>query len=292
MALPCSRRKISRSASQWPKVWRSVGLRRPLGDGAGSRDEGCARLAAVTWSPLPAGFGQVTVKTGSSTFRPVDVPIDRLVTDGSAALAVQLQPPGDLLWRPAALELVDDVVPQDFVPAQLAQPLAALPGAILRGEREVSGIFPLLAEVVAADFAMDGGAVPAELLGDGGDRHLGVQQAEDRAALVEIELPIGSGHEGTPSCKLLQNLQSRTSRWKPPRLQTLVATKLKCPRLRKVELSPEAILLPRQPPPLVAARTSCRRSSSCPVACARSSGRRSARCWSSAGVESAGPAGS
>ena len=69
-------------------------------------------------------------------------------------------------------------MPQSFVSAQLALPLAALPGAILRGEREVPGILPLLVEVVAADFAMDGGAVPAELLGDGGDRHLGVHQAE------------------------------------------------------------------------------------------------------------------
>jgi len=77
------------------------------------------------------------------------------------------------------------------VPAQLAPPLAALPSAILRGEREVPGISPLLAEVVAADFAMDGGAVPAELSGDGSDRHLGVQQAENRAPLVEIELVVG-----------------------------------------------------------------------------------------------------
>ena len=82
------------------------------------------------------------------------------------------------------------------MPAQLAPPLAALPGAILRGEREVPGIFPLLVEVVAADFAMDGGAVPAELAGDGSDRHLGVQQAEDRAPLVEIELVVGQGHSG------------------------------------------------------------------------------------------------
>ena len=114
------------------------------------------------------------------------------------------------------LELVDDVVPQDFVLAQLAQPLAALLGVVLRREWVVSGIFSLFAEVVAADFAMDGGAVPAELLGDGGDRYFDVQQAKDRSPLVEIELPIGSWHEGPPSCKLLQNLQSRTSRWKPP----------------------------------------------------------------------------
>ena len=37
---------------------------------------------------------------------------------------------------------------------------------------------------------MDGGAVPTEPLGDGGDRQLGVHQVEDLAALVEIELPV------------------------------------------------------------------------------------------------------
>ena len=84
--------------------------------------------------------------------------------------------------------------------AQLAPPLAALPGAILGGEREVPGILPLLREVVAADFAMDGGAVSAEMSGDGGDRHLGVQQAEDRAAFVEIELLIDLRHKGAPVC--------------------------------------------------------------------------------------------
>jgi hypothetical protein len=82
------------------------------------------------------------------------------MTDAVAVRAVQPQPLGDLLRRPAALELVDDVVPQDFLPAQLAQPLTTLPGAILRGEREVPGILSRLAKVVAPDLAMDGGAVP------------------------------------------------------------------------------------------------------------------------------------
>ena len=75
------------------------------------------------------------------------------------------------------------------------QPLAALLGVVLCREWVVSGIFPLLAEVVAADFAMDGGAVAAQLLGNLRHRYLGVQQAKDRAALVESELPVGSRHE-------------------------------------------------------------------------------------------------
>ena len=153
----------------------------------------------------------MTIKASSTTLRAIDEAIDCLVTDGRAALSVQSQPTSDLLWRPAVLELVDDVPPQDFVPVQLAQPLPPLPGTFLCGERKVAGILPLLTEVVAADFAMDGGAVAAQLLGDDGDRYLGVQQAKDRSALVESELPIGSWHEGPPSCKLLKNLQSRTS---------------------------------------------------------------------------------
>ena len=49
---------------------------------------------------------------------------------------------------------------------QLAQPLPPLPGTFLCGERKVAGIFPLLAKVVAADFAVNGEAVAAELLGN------------------------------------------------------------------------------------------------------------------------------
>ena len=87
--------------------------------------------------------GQVAVKTGGPTFRPVDVADSSLVTDAVPTGAAQLQSPGDLLQYPtAAFELVDDVAPQGFVPAQLAPPLAALPGAILRSEWEVPGILP------------------------------------------------------------------------------------------------------------------------------------------------------
>ena len=41
-----------------------------------------------------------------------------------------------------------------------------------------------------AIYATNGRAVATELVGDGGDRQRGVQQAENRAALVEIELLI------------------------------------------------------------------------------------------------------
>src|SRR6476646_897266 len=137
----------------------------------------------------------MTIKASSTTLQAIDEAIDCLVTDGRAALSVQSQPTSDLLWRPAVLELVDDVPPQDFVPVQLAQPLPPLPGTFRCGERKVAGILPLLTEVVAADFAVNGGAVAAELLGNLRHRYLGVQQAEDRAALVESELPVGSRHE-------------------------------------------------------------------------------------------------
>ena len=67
-------------------------------------------------------------------------------------------------------------------------------------------------EVVAADLAPDGRAVSAELMGDDGDRRLRAEQAEDRAALGEVELAVGAEHGATPSGKCLKTLQSRTSR--------------------------------------------------------------------------------
>jgi hypothetical protein len=74
----------------------------------------------------------------------------------------------------------------------------------------------LVVKVVAPDLTMDRRAVATEPAGNRRDRQLGVEQAEDGAALVGIELPAGPRHAGAPSCKPLKNLQSRTSEWNPP----------------------------------------------------------------------------
>ena len=117
--------------------------------------EGSARLAAVTWSPLPAGFRQVTVKAGITAFGTIDVLVDGLVTDGASVLLVQPEPTGDLLRRPAALKPADDVAPQAFIAAEFLQALAPPPSEVVRGHREVAGVLPLLVEAIAVDLAME-----------------------------------------------------------------------------------------------------------------------------------------
>ena len=155
-----------------------------------------AGLAAEASAPLPPGAEQMAMELQRPAFGAVDELVDRLV----AQTAVPRRP---CFSRPAicsgdqqrsSLSMTWRRKPSSWL--SLLQPPAPLPSLVLRGQREVAGVVALLAEVVAADLAMDGRAVPAEFPGDGRDRHLGVEQAEDRAALGEIELPIGSRHEG------------------------------------------------------------------------------------------------
>src|SRR5688572_29374486 len=75
---------------------------------------------------------------------------------------------------------------------------ATSPSAVLGGDGVVSAVLLHLAELVAGDLAVDGGAVPAELACDLVDRQLGVEQAEERAPLLEGEVPIGSVHAASP----------------------------------------------------------------------------------------------
>ena len=131
---------------------------------------------------------------------------DRAVVAGFA-----LEPPGDLLGRPAALEPGHHVAAQEIVAAQLALPLSALAGEVLGVERVVADILPLAVKVVAADLAMDGRAMTAEFLGDDGDRYPCVERAEDRPTLGKIELAVRAGHGATPSGKRLKILKSCTS---------------------------------------------------------------------------------
>ena len=101
-------------------------LGRPVLDDAVGGDGRGARLAAVAWLAPATCLGQMAVEPGVSAFGTVDIAVDRLVADAVVARAFLLQPSGDLLGRPAALEPGDDVAAQDIVSAQLALPLAAL----------------------------------------------------------------------------------------------------------------------------------------------------------------------
>ena len=189
-------------------------LGRPLGDGPLGRDLEAARLAAEAAAPQPPGAEQMAVQLERPTFRAVDELVDGLVAQ-AAVLASDLQAAGDLLGRPAELQLLDDMAAQACVPDELALPAATAPGAVLGGDGVVAAILLHLAELVAGDLAVDGGAVAAELACDLLDRQLGIEQPEERAPLLQGEVPIGPVHPASPP-KLLESRDCRTSEWNAP----------------------------------------------------------------------------
>ena len=139
--------------------------------------------------------------------------VDGLVADGRPAVRFLLEPAGDLLRRPAVLQPLDHVLTQGVVGGQLATPLPASPRQVLGVQGEVAAEAAVaVAEAVAAQLAVDGGRVAAEPGGDLADRGAGLDEAEEGASLVEVELAVGPGQEAPPRCKPLQRLGIRTSR--------------------------------------------------------------------------------
>src|SRR3954469_21832493 len=170
-------------------------LGRPVLDPALARDRGGARPAAVAAAAPPPGLGQVTVEAVLAALRAVDVPVDGLVADGSPAVRLfVLQPSGDLLRRPAGRQALGDVRARALVGRQLAAPLPASAGQVLGVQREVAAkTLVAVAEAVAAQLAVDGGRVAAEPRGDLAHRRAGLDQAEQRATLIEVEVAVGPG---------------------------------------------------------------------------------------------------
>src|SRR4051795_3945402 len=229
-ALPCSLRKISRSASQCPKTCRSptsagrfpppvpkprpaAPPRRPVLDPALARDGGAARPAAVAAPASPPGLGQVAVEAVLAALRAVHVPVDGLVADRRPAVRLVPETPRDLLRRPAGPQALGHVGAQALVGGQLATSLPASAGEVLGVQGEVAAEAAVaVAEAVAAQLAVDGGRVPAEPPGDLADRGAGLDEAEEGAAFVEVEVTVGPGQEAPPRCKPPQRLGIRTSR--------------------------------------------------------------------------------
>src|SRR4051812_16476045 len=141
-----------------------------------------------------------------SALRPVDVAVDGLVADRRpAARRLPLQPPGDLLRRPAVPEPPDHVRPQVIVRGPLPTSLPASARQVLgvQGEVAAEPAIPV-AEAVPAQLPIDGGRVPAEPLGDLADRPAGFHEAEEGASCVEVELAVGPGQKrlrGANPCK-------------------------------------------------------------------------------------------
>ena len=95
---------------------------------------------------------------------------------------------------------------------QLMPLFLAPPGGVLGGDQEVAAIFVHVAEQVAAELAMDGGAVTTELVDDLGDQDLGVQKAEDGAACLKGEVAVGHG-EGLRLASLWKGYQVALPVW-------------------------------------------------------------------------------
>src|SRR5215207_1652105 len=187
-------------------------LRRPALDPALARDRGGAGPAAVAGPAPPARLGQVAVEAVPAPVRSVDVPVDGLVADGWSVRCLPLEPSGDLSRRPAGLQALDHVRPQAVVGGRLAASLPAPVGQILGGEREVAAEARVaVAEAVAAELAVDRGTVPAEAGRDLADGAAGLDEPEEGAPLVQVELAVGSWHRHLPG-EPPQRLGSRASR--------------------------------------------------------------------------------
>ena len=170
-------------------------LGRTVLDPALARDGGAAGSPAVTRPAPAARLGQVAVQAVLAALRAVDVPVDGLVADGSPAVRLfVLQPSGDLLRRPAGRQALDHLLTQGRIGGQLASPLPAPPRQVLGGQGEVAAEPAVaVAEAVPAQLPVDGRGMAAEPLGDLADRGAGLDEAEEGAALVEVEVAVGPG---------------------------------------------------------------------------------------------------
>src|SRR3954447_8674637 len=165
----------------------------PLRDRALERDFGTAGPAAEATATQVPGPEQVAIEPERAAFRAVDELVDRLVAQARVIVG-ELEPAGDLFGRPPARQHLGHVLPQLGILDQLPPPLPALPGAIIGRARIVPAVLLHLAEQVASDLTVDGGAMAAELLCDPVDRDLGAEQAEDGATFLEGQLAVGAGH--------------------------------------------------------------------------------------------------
>ena len=115
-------------------------------------------------------------------------------TAAPPSASLPLEPAGDLLRRPAVPEPADHVLPQAVVHGQLPASLPASARQVLGVQREVAAEPSVaVAEAVAAQLAVDGRRVAAEPLGDLADRGAGLDQAEEGASFIEVELAVGPG---------------------------------------------------------------------------------------------------
>src|SRR4051794_16622687 len=103
------------------------------------------------------------------------------------------------------------MLPQAVIGGQLPAPPRT--GQVVRGWGGVAAKAAVdVAEAVPAQLAVDGGGVSPELGGDLAHGGAGLDEAEEGASLVEVELAVGPGQEAPPRCNPLGRLGIRTSR--------------------------------------------------------------------------------
>src|SRR3954464_2984885 len=200
-------------------------LRRPVLDPALARDRRATGPAAVAAPTSAARLRQLAGEALLAALRGVDVAVDGLVADGRPPVRFLLEPAGDLLRRPAGLEPPDHVLtqggiggalptpPRAGLGGELPTPLPASPRQVLGIQGEVAAEAAVaVAEAVPAQLAVDGGGVSPEPGGDLAHGGAGLDEAEEGASLVEVELAVGPGQEAPPKCNPLGRLGIRTSR--------------------------------------------------------------------------------
>ena len=77
-----------------------------------------AAVLKIAPAPTCLGPGQIAVQLLGPDFRAIDVAIDRLVADAVIG-SLQLEPAGDLLWRPSHCKAVADIGTEQVQALQL-----------------------------------------------------------------------------------------------------------------------------------------------------------------------------
>lgn len=178
-----------------------------------------AESSAVTsphmaWPAPRPTLGQIMPKLHLLAVARIGKAVDRLVADPRRA-SLEVQPAGDLLWRPAMLDPLDDRRSQARETRQLAISATALLDLAVGGDTEVAGQIRHLRvlEDIPAQLTENRRTMPAEFLGNHIDTDPGLTPAGDLAPLIEINLRVGAFHLRFLACdNLLVSLQSRTSR--------------------------------------------------------------------------------
>jgi len=132
-------------------------------------------VGAVAFSALLSGTPQVGVELSSCGFVGPDIAVDGLVTDRELSLGPEA--PGDLFGAPETLQTPGHHAPVLGTESAIAAGAgSSTPGVAMS---QLGSVGTVMGGAVAAQFAVDGAAVPSQEAGDGGGSEtLPLQQSE------------------------------------------------------------------------------------------------------------------